>query len=248
METFSLLQVSLDQTIERALLEDATDAAPSVARADCARMLRDLFGILVSRLPKPEALAFQKGLASRGFPTELVADRDLPVLHESFQVQRVARKDPEIEFTDSLGRTTRRPVSDLVFLAGGMIERIEFKSVTHQRLDFDGRDGGMPKLVTEREVREQAETGFQLDFFFWSAPNRVNLTLGKENAIFHHGNPLRLRDRAGLCGLMFAMADVLPAERLNRGLGEPQSDFVYPSWKSYEEEIRWHFHQLSGRK
>ena len=50
METFSLLQESLDQSIDRQSLEDASDAAPSVARADCGRLQRELFGILISRL------------------------------------------------------------------------------------------------------------------------------------------------------------------------------------------------------
>ena len=83
METFSLLLKSLDQTITRESLEEASDAAHSVARADCPRLLRENSGILVSRLPQDEARTFQVALAGRGYETEVVADAALPMLHDS---------------------------------------------------------------------------------------------------------------------------------------------------------------------
>jgi hypothetical protein len=83
------LQVSLDQTIDRESLEEASVVVPSVARADCAHLQRDLFGIVVSNLPLEEARAFQAELKRRGFPTDVVADEELPVLHEPFTIQRI---------------------------------------------------------------------------------------------------------------------------------------------------------------
>lgn len=62
---------------------------PSVARADCAHLQRDLFGIVVSNLPLEEARAFQAELKRRGFPTDVVADEELPVLQEPFTIQRI---------------------------------------------------------------------------------------------------------------------------------------------------------------
>lgn len=78
MTTYSLLQVSLEQTIDRESLEMASDVVPSLARADCAHLQRDFFGIVVSNLPLQEATAFQAELKRRGFPTDLVADHELP--------------------------------------------------------------------------------------------------------------------------------------------------------------------------
>lgn len=250
METFSLLQTSLDQTIDRPSLEEASDASPSVARADCARLQRELFGILVSQLGRDEALAFQAELKRRNFPTELVADKDLPVLHESFQIQRIEVRGEMLVLTDSMGRERIRPLSDLVFLAGGFLNRIEFKTEWHQRLDFsasEGRGGGMPRLTTEREFKEENELQFRLDFFFWAAPNRLHAALHKETAIFHQGKPLRLKDRAGLEELMSALARQLPPERMNAGLRDPKAGLVYPNFQAYEKEIRWHFHRLKPR-
>lgn len=249
METFSLLQESLDQTIDRQSLEEASDAAHSVARADCARIRRELFGIVISRLDRDEALAFQAELKRRNFPTELVADKQLPVLHESFQIQRIEQRGEVLVLTDSLGRERTRPLTDLVFLSAGFINRIEFKTEWHQHLDFGGgvRGEGMPRLVTEREFKEETELQFRLDFFFWAEPNRLHATLGKETAVFHQGKPLRLKDRAGLNGMMAALAGMLPPERMNSVLRDPAAERIYPNLQSYEKEIRWHFHRLKPR-
>lgn len=246
METFSLLQTSLDQTIDRKLMEEASVAVRSVARADCAKLQRELFGIVVSRLEREEALAFQMELKRRNFPTELVADRDLPVLHESFQVQRVEVRGEVVILTDSMGREKPRHLSDLVFLAAGFFNRIEFKTEWHQHIDFSADDCRGIRLTNEREYKEETELNFRLDFFFWAEPNRLHATLGKETAIFHQGEVVRMKNRAALDKLVSAMGTLLPPERLNTVLRSPGIPRIYPNFQSYEEEIRWHFHRLKA--
>jgi hypothetical protein len=77
---YALLQLSLDQTIRREDLEEATVLAPSVARADCALIQRELFGIVVRNLEYEEASALQAALRARNFPTEVVEESALPTL------------------------------------------------------------------------------------------------------------------------------------------------------------------------
>ena len=247
MNTFSLLLVSLDQTIDRDTLEDASATVPSVARADCARLHRELCGILVSQLPKDDALAFQAALKQRNFPTESIADDDLPALHGSLQIQRIELRGEVLILTDSMGLERIKPLTDLVFLAAGFLNRLKFKTEWHQHMDFGPGGKGMPKMVTEREFTEETELEFRLDFFFWSAPNRLHVNLGKETAIFHQGKPLRMRDATGLRELTSAMAQLLPPERLNAYLRNPYSRPIYPNLPSYEKEIRWHFHRLKPK-
>lgn len=249
METYSLLQESLDQTIGLTALEEASDAVRSVARADCIRLLREKSGIFMSNMDRDEALAFQAALKAHHFSTSVVADRDLPVLHESFQIQRIDLKDEVLVLTDSMGRVRTRPLTDLVFLASGYINRIMCKTEWHQHLDFsraEGRGGGMPRLVNEREYREENELEFRLDFFFWAEPNRLHAALASETAIFFQGRPVRLKTVDALNGLLSSMGNLLPPERLNSGLRVPESCGVYPGFQSYEKEIRWHFHRLKS--
>lgn len=246
METFSLLLKSLDQTITRGMLEEASDAAHSVARADCPRLLRENSGILVSRLPRDEAHAFQAALAGRGFETEIVADAALPVLHETYQIQRVETREEALVLTDSLGRERVRPLTDLVFLAAGFLNRIEFKTEVHERLEYGTGYKGMPQVVTHREFKEETEQIFRMDFFFWAEPNRFHLVLTNETSILHQGAPIRMKLRGPIERMMSDLANLLPPERLNRPMRDPLQPRVYPSLASYENEIRWHFHRLKA--
>lgn len=249
METFSLLLKSLDQTITRGMLEEASDAAHSVARADCPRLLRENSGILVSRLPRDEAHAFQAALAGRGFETEIVADAALPVLHETYQIQRVETREEALVLTDSLGRERVRPPTDLVFLAAGFLNRIEFKTEWRQNIETAQRSQygpPMQKLVSKIEHVEETEQIFRMDFFFWAEPNRFHLPLSHETSIFHQGAPIRMKLRGAIELMMSDLAKLLPPERLNRPMRDPLQPRVYPSLASYENEIRWHFHRLKA--
>lgn len=246
METFSLLLKSLDQTITRESLEEASDAAASVARADCPRLLRENSGILVSHLPSEEAHAFHAALAGRGFDTEVVADAAIPALHETYQIQRVETREEVLVLTDSMGRERIRPLTDLVFLAAGFLNRIEFKTEVHQKLEFGTGYKGAPQLVTEREFKEETEQIFRMDFFFWTEPNRFHLLLTNETSIFHQGAPIRMKLRGAIERMMSDLAMLLPPGRLNRPMRDPLFPRVYPSLASYENEIRWHFRQLKA--
>jgi hypothetical protein len=245
METYSLLQVSLDQTIERAALEDATDAVRSIARMDCPRILRERSGILLSGLERDDALAFQAALKRHHFPTTVVNDNQLPLLHESFQIQRIEHRGEVLVFTDSMGRMRTKLLSDLVFLAAGFIGRIEFKNETHLKLN-PRTDGEGPMFITERESHEETVTEFRMDFFFTEAPHRLNVLLGAETAIFHQGHPVRMKNQAAMDELLAAMGGLLPPERLNSVLRAPANAGIYPNTHCYEKEIRWHFHRLMG--
>ena len=114
IEDSSLLLKDLDRPIPREVLEEASVSVPSIARADAARIKEhQQGGILVSHLPRPEALAFQRALAKLGHDTEVVADRDMPKLHDSRQVQRIGLRGESLVLTDGMGRERVRAVADL---------------------------------------------------------------------------------------------------------------------------------------
>lgn len=244
MNTFSLLQLSLDQKIERRAFEDASDAVPSVARADCAMLHRHLYGIVVSNLPEDEALAFQAKLAEQGFPTIAVPDRELPLLRDSFQIQNIELRDENLVLTDSMGHQRIRPVAELVFLAAGVVSRLHFKSEWNQHLDAGIESHGAARLVTEHELYEESEMEFRLDFFFSTSPERQHASACMESRIIYKDTPLLLRDTDGLRGLTNDMARLLPPERLSSFFHHPGSHPHYPTLRSYQNEIRWYFHGL----
>ena len=245
MSTYSLLQVSLDQSISRESLEDASDAVESVSRVDCAAMQRDLFGIVVSNLPRGEAQAFQAELKRRGFPTELVDDDDLPVLHEPFTIQRINIQKDSLVLTDTMGKAQTRAIQDLVFVAGGFLTQSKMKSVMVMETGNPGRPRALQSTARlEQHHRFEDVPEFRLDFFFTSAPNRLRASVSAESMMFFRDRPIRLRDTALLLGATMDLRELLPPERVGEGLKRDDTKTFYPSLRSYEEEIRWHFHRL----
>lgn len=242
MATFSLLQESLAGKISREALEDASASVRSVARADCARMSQDLFGIVVSGLPLEEATAFQTALQQHGFPTRVVADAEIPLLHEAFTIQRIHISENGLTFTDTMGRETNRPLADLVFIAGGFLsrEKVTSKMMLRARDPWEQYSSPLPRLESRKVEEEFPE--FRLDFFFTTVPHRLRATVSAESMMFFHGRPLRTRDTALLLGAMMDLRELLPSDRIGEGLKQPDTRTYYPSLKSYEEEIRWHFH------
>lgn len=242
MATFSLLQESLAGKISREALEEASTSMRSIARADCARMSQDLFGIVVSGLPLDEANAFQASLKQHHFPTRVVADSEVPLLHEAFTIHRINITEAGLTFTDTMGRENHRPLADLVFIAGGFLSREKVVSkMTFQTRDaWDRESPHFPRLESRKVSEEFPE--FRLDFFFSTAPHRLRATVSTEAMMFFRDRPVRPRDTALLLGAMMDLCDLLPPDRIGEGLKQPDTRTYYPSLKSYEEEIRWHFH------
>lgn len=213
-------------------------------------MQRDLFGILVSGLTLEEASAFQAALLSHDFPTEVVADDDIPVLHEAFTIQRIAFTKDALSFADTLGRETVRVMEDLVFVAGGFLTRSVTKSTAVARSKFGGRHsttnagayGGPERVYRQEELPE-----FRLDLFFSTSPHRLRASVSAESMMFFRDRPVRLRDTALLLGAMMDLNELLPPDRVGSGLKQTDTKNFYPSLHSYEEEIRWHFHRLKSR-
>lgn len=243
MSTFSLLLDSPAQRISLAALEEASDVLHSLVRADCVRLHREMAGIFISGLEKDEAVAFQAALKGHGFSTTVVDDDDLPVLHESFQIQRIELKDETLVLTNSSGRVRVRMLTDLVFLAAGLVNRVECRTDWHQHLEFSGARGG-PMLVNERKMREDSETDLRIDFFFWSEPHRLHAVLSAETVVFFQGEPHRIKHATALREMLQELSGILPRHRLNSFLRDPSGRGAFPSLQSYEKDIRWHFHKL----
>ncbi|MEX1049239.1 MAG: hypothetical protein WED15_06905 [Akkermansiaceae bacterium] len=245
MATFSLLQNSLDQKIDRQSFEDASVVASSVARADCHRLYRELYGVVTSKLPRHEADALQAELARRGFPTRVVPDAHLPPLPDAFRARRLVIESESISFTDALGHIQTRSRAELVFAAGGFLMN---QRMTHQDdIRWDVRPAGRATIKTLKPVRTMKLASFpelRADFFFWKSPQRLQLALTADCTIFYQGHHLRLRDTEALLALLSDIRRLLPPERINTGLEHAASAAAYPSLTAYHEEIRWHFFHL----
>lgn len=249
---FALVQRSLDAGISREDMEEASRAVPAVARADCARLHRDLFGIVVRNLDEENARTFSAELRSRGLETDVVPDADLPRLVPSRRGRglEIGSRGGVVE-TDIYGRATEHPADVWVFAAAGYVVRQAEKKET--RLRAPNRPvisrGHIRPQVLEivSKTRWEEERTFHLECFFAREPMRVEWGVDDRGGLLLEGRVLRLREADRLHGLVERIRSRLPANRLNRGVSMGlEAAPVYPGLRAFEEEVIWHLYRLRG--
>ena len=246
--SFSLLLRTLEPKPDRKTLEEITVSVPSIARADAAGILRGWFGIVASRLSLEDARAFQNGLAGKGIAAEVVADIDIPALHQDFRCQRIDLDEASINLTTAMNRRQVRDRGKLVFAAAGFVERERMVTKSELQIETRGGTRGSYNVPVFKNVTSfEEKTCFRIDLFFTDDPHRVSLEIEKDTVMFHGDRPLRLKNTTGLIVLMCDLQAFIPPERMNLGLRELSTETLYPSLQTYEEEIRWAFHRLGAK-
>ena len=245
---YSLLLHSLDPKPTRQELEEISVKVPGVARADCAYIAKDWFGIVSSNLDLNDALAFQAGLRTIGYETDVVADKEVPALHEDFRCQRIALEGGGIALQTSMGRRYRKEKSELVFIAAAAVDTEKLSSKTELKTEMrhSGR-GSHPVFVTERSFEMEEKKIFRIDLFFTNAPHRISLETGEESVIFYGERLIRLKNATEITVLMVDLQSLVPPDRMNRSLRELSVVPPYPTMHAYEEELRWAFYRLGAK-
>ena len=249
---YALLQRSLDQTIAREAMEEASTAAPMVARGDCARLQRELFGIVVRRLDEENARAFQGALRRYGFETELVPEDALFTLPGSFGASALRLETGALVFGDVYGRERSVPAAECVFAAAGRvgIERTKRTTTLETEVRSYGRYGTSISIVpaTRRDPVEDVQ--FRIELFFARDPLRLEWVLEEGRVVRLNGWPVRWRDADALHAFLGELRAAMPADRINRGLArfDDPAPPAYPNLRCFEEEILWHFHRLRSAR
>ncbi|MGJ8634966.1 MAG: hypothetical protein ACSHX7_13700 [Luteolibacter sp.] len=246
--TFSLLLHALEPKPTRQELEEISVNVRSIARADCAFMAEDWFGIVRSGLTIEEAALFQRGLRGKGMETDIVPDADIPALHHDFRCQRIDLSPQEITLTTALNRRQVRPMDELVFIAAGIVDRQRpvTKPELFQEVKHTTR-GSYISTSPKNVQRMEEKRYFRIDLFFSSEPFRVSLEMGKDTVIAYGERLLRMKNTVELTVLLIDLQGLLPSERANRGICDLSTEALYPSLHAYEEEIRWSFYRLGAR-
>lgn len=248
---YALIQKSLDQRIDRQTLEEISVHVPNVARADCARIHRDLFGVVVTHLPYDQAVAFQTALAHYQFPTDIIPQEDLPTLTPP-KFRRGIRFSPgSFTSVDGLGREENYLWEDAQFAAGGFVEARVRK--TKNVLEWDYYTGPRSTSGKTVQVRTQEEEGkekeFRLEIFLSREPYRLQFQAGQETVFRFDNAMLRAHQEDQLEEILRRVGRILPGDCLNQGIQKSLrlERYLYPSSSGFEEEITWHlYHRLRG--
>ncbi|HTS18280.1 MAG TPA: hypothetical protein VMP11_11950 [Verrucomicrobiae bacterium] len=244
---YALLQKSLDQTIGRGTLEDAAAASKSIPRPDCARLQKELFGILVQDLEYEPARALQRELFARNFPTEVVDQSQLPVLNEPASGQEFQLESDAFVVNDLYGAVVRYPWDQFVFAAAGyvlrLVDRPHVRMWEVERDPFASRHAPVKHPI---DYKLENVPQFRIEFFFAVEPYRFRWCWDSETIIRVNQDPVRFSQREKLASLLQQLAGFLPPERLNSGIRKLTAGgyFTYPGVHAFEEEIIWSFYQL----
>lgn len=245
---YALLQQTLEQTITRADLEEASVVAPSVARADCARLHRELFGIVVNNLEETEARALQAELARRGFPTELVAEDHLPQLPAARRTPGMSIEPAGLVCLDHYGNREVFPWDQFVFAAAGFLLHLQNRPERVMEWQIDaGPRGSVSRRVGFSTVSTwKNEPEFRVEFFFAGNIGRWQCVVTETALARFNDRPVRLRDRDALRAMLQQLQQ-LPPDRTNLGIKKAAAGevFTYPSERAFEEEIVWSLYRLS---
>ncbi len=241
--TYSVIQRSLEQSVTLQQLEEASMQVPTIARADCIRIHRLLAGIFISRLSRPEALAFQRGLAGQGIESDVVRDAQLPPLPSGVRSMRVWQEERAIHCRDVMERVTVLPVAEILFIAAGVIVETRHGTETVRRARTGPR-GGM-RMVPETRRTKSEETCVIADLFFTRPPYRFTFRAGESSRFFVQDQPVRPNARDMVAWAFQKLRSWAPAGcRLNRHIHH-ENPMDHPVGKTtYEEEIRWRFYRL----
>lgn len=246
---YALVQKSLDQRIDPKSLEEASVHVPSVARGDCPRLGRDLFGVVVTDLPHDEAIAFQTALEHFGFLTEIVPQAELPRLPDAKFRRGIRFEANAFTAVDGLGREDHYPWEEVQFAAGGFLQTVSVKTESrmewnhHRRRMTNPRTGGGIQM-SKHEV-EVSETEFRLELFLSCEPFRLQFRAGPETLFRLDDAMLRFRQQDRFAALLQRVGEIVPADSQSQGLVAVQRNerFLYPSVPAFEEEITWHLFQ-----
>ncbi|MCG3148512.1 MAG: hypothetical protein PCFJNLEI_01956 [Verrucomicrobiae bacterium] len=246
--TYALLQQSLDQTISRSDLEEASMVAPRVARADCALLQRELFGIVVGKLPHAEASALQAALRARNFSTDIVAESALPVLPVARGAPALKVSPAGVTVVDLYGREQLLAPDQYVFAAAGRVKRL--RNVPAREMEWTVQPGPRGSVSRKVEMVKASRLAdvleFRIELFLTGEPYRLQWVLDGESTLRADDVVLQLKHGVQLNHLLARIAALLPVERVNQGIQRAIAgeEFVYPSVRAFEEEIIWRFYRL----
>ncbi|HXD01276.1 MAG TPA: hypothetical protein VN048_18200 [Verrucomicrobiae bacterium] len=243
----SVMQKNLEPpTMEQ--LKQAFCKVPGLTAVDASIFSRDAFGILARSFELERAQALQSALAAQGVETEVVEDGALPVLPEARLVHRIDCTPDALVIYDPLGRSFPLKWENVMLIAAGRVNLVEFKDVrteTKVQGRSYGRFGGGDKTIVNHDLKEERHDRWLLEFVITGAGLRYNVNADVARPMLFQGlGERRTNDLAANFKLLVQdMVNGAPGAAVNRGayyLRENSAEpFYYPTKKAFYDEMTW---------
>jgi len=247
---YAVLQMSLEPPVTRDVLERAITATRDLARPDCARLVREMFGIVARNLTQADARALRVALQANNVSTEVVDEVVLPAVPQPKHVRALTLSETGFNLLDLSNCESSYQWKEIVFAAGGSL--LHLKSIQDQKWEKAFATGYLsaaeftPVIVSSSHSFEDLPE-FRLELFLPVESPRVQWVLTTNSVITVNDAHLRLRDTDRLASLLSLLGKVLSPEQSNLGVKKALAGevFRYPSLHAFEDEIIWSLYQLA---
>ncbi len=240
---YAVLQKELSvPPVER--LKRAFRSVKGLTAFDAQIIANDAYGILVRNMGLPEANTLQANLRAEGIETDVVDERQLPVLPNPKFVQRLDCTPEALMIYDPLGRPFPLEWRHILLIAAGGVRLSEFKRIRTETPVVRYTPDGYAYTDTEVEHRSREERNYHLllEIVITRAALRYSATA--EQLKFQYLGSRRTDNQNENFRLLVQdLAQFAPQAVINRGAyylrensGEP---FAYPTKNSFFEEIIW---------
>ncbi len=246
--SYAVVQKSLNQTIDRRTLEEISTVAPSVARGDCARLARELYGVVVQNIGQDEAVVFARLLTSSGFPAEAVPQHELPLLPEPSRKRGLNWDGARLSVIDGMGREQGFPLEEVRFAAGGFVFRQQYQATwSYEWVARPSLHGGfrMQKVSVKDLDNLVKETVFRFELHLGCEPYRLLFPVDADSMLRVRGTMIRFRQKEELVKLLRDWGNLLGRNCCNLGIlaAMEEAPMIYPTAGAFEEELVWRLFQ-----
>jgi hypothetical protein len=266
--SYSVLQTGAETpTTEQ--LKRAFRGAPGLTEMDAYTIGKDAFGLIAKGFALEPAQALKNSLQAQGIAAEVVEERILPILPDSFFISRLDCTENALLLYDTLGRVAEVQWQDVLLVAAGTVRMTEFKQVhapvgsgVQHGLEFMravadppigrrsfisdiARDSlaNMPRL--DVSTREEQHDRFTLEIILAGAVTRYTVKEDRMSQLFFQYLAER-RDAEMSRNFRLLVHDLVqhsPDAAINRGAYYLKEDdatqFEYPSKVAFYNEIVW---------
>lgn len=240
--TFALLRQHIEPELPLPALIDAARSVTSIQEADCRRIPPHA-GILFQGLDKADALRLRDALNAQNLPVHLVEESRLFSLPLGRRAQALRLERDALVETDCVGREHRHPLPQVQWCGAGRLQEVVYreKNKTKKRVVHSASGHARVETYHEKERGMADLASLRVEFLTSRDPWRIIWTCDGEQRRLLQNRPVGPGDPEPFESFVRDLRGRISPERLNPSIRQLDNGplWVYPSLKTFEEEIRW---------
>src|SRR2546422_4870552 len=151
-------------------LAKAFRSVPTLTALDAQTSANDAFGILIRGLDVETASGLQDALTKQGVETEVIDEKELPVLPPAKVMKEIQLLPTQLSMYDPMGRTFNLPWRDVLLVAAGNVRLPEYR-----RAHAPAEAARNQDFLHEGKAREAAQYHLLLELVLAGGVSRYSM-------------------------------------------------------------------------